>query len=372
MWKRLRQLWPGPRVRNRVLVASAMLVIAILAFCWGRRGALPEATANPPDVAMIQDRPTASNLGSDYSKRVIAYIYNNIPITREELGEYLIARFGKQRSDFLINRRIVELACQAKGIYVSDVEVENQLKEDLAGLSVPRPLTQKEFETSILRRFNKTLFEWKEDVIRPKLAMEKLCRQRVVVTEEDVRNAFEAKYGEKVKCRWLVLPADERNKDKIWAEVRQSDAAFTDWAKKQFMHPLASTGGEAPPIHRHFSNAEIEREAFSLKPGEVSRILQLPPPEKYFVILKCDGQIGADTNKRLEEERLKLSNEVAAFKLQQEIPKAFQELRAQAKPVNFLVDTVRQEDLESYSKKEIGLRDSSIPEGPRAAPPPSK
>ena len=38
----------------------------------------------------------------------MATIYGNIPITREELGEFLISRFGADRLEFLVNRKIVE------------------------------------------------------------------------------------------------------------------------------------------------------------------------------------------------------------------------------------------------------------------------
>lgn len=373
MLKRLQPLWPGAQVRNRAFVAAAMLAIGVLAFCWGRRGGMVKA--DPPEHSSFQDRPITPGGNTDYNKRVVAYIHNNIPITREELGEYLIARFGAQRVDFLINRRILEMACQAKGITVTDRDVENQLRIDLTGLGTAGgAILPKDFEEKILRPRGKTLYEWKEDVIRPKLAMAKLCDKLVAVTDEDVRKHFEARYGEKVECRWMVLDPNDTRKDEIWAESSRSEEKFQYWAKQQPHSALASQGGKAPPIHRHFAVDIIEKEAFGLKPGEVSRLIQMPPPDKSWVILKCDGRIPTDTTKNIEVERLALLKEVKEIKLQAEIPKVFAELRKQANPIVFLRDQVRQDELERDVRRNISQVSAEQPrnltEGPRDVPPP--
>ena len=104
-------------------------------------------------------------------------------ITREELGEYLIARHGADRLQHLVNKRIIELACQAHGIQVSDKEIDAALAEDLASLKV----SAKEFEEKTLKDYGKSLYEWREDVIRPKLYMTKLCQDSVDVTPDDLK-----------------------------------------------------------------------------------------------------------------------------------------------------------------------------------------
>src|SRR5262249_7487889 len=146
--------------------------------------------------------PVAAEPPSDYARRVVAYIHGNIPITREELGEYLIARVGADKLDLLINKRIIDHACQQKGIQVDDAEVEAALAEDVKGLNVNRA----EFVNKLLKHYNKTLYEWKEDVIRPRLLLTKLCRDRVFVTNDDLLQAFEAYYGEKVDCKMIMWP----------------------------------------------------------------------------------------------------------------------------------------------------------------------
>src|SRR5690349_10833924 len=107
--------------RSRLLLGVGFLGLAALTVFWGRHGSLSRATANPPvppQAAAQHDSPPppAGGPSSDYSHRVVAYIYDTIPITREELGEYLIARMGKERLGNLVNKRIIEQVCQQKGI----------------------------------------------------------------------------------------------------------------------------------------------------------------------------------------------------------------------------------------------------------------
>ncbi len=47
----VKAVWPGRQMRGRLLVGLGMCGVAVLAFCWGRQGALSEAQANPPTDA---------------------------------------------------------------------------------------------------------------------------------------------------------------------------------------------------------------------------------------------------------------------------------------------------------------------------------
>jgi parvulin-like peptidyl-prolyl isomerase len=360
----LKGLTFGRQTRRRMLLASCFAGVAALAFFWGRHGGLSQAKATPPSGdPFLPQVPVAPVSTSDYSRRVVAYIYNNIPITREELGEYLIARLGAERVDYLVNHRIIERACRTKGIEISDAEINAQLADDVKGMGI----TVADFDAKVLKRFNKTLFEYREDVIRPKLALAKFCRDRVSVTADDLKKAYEAKYGDKVQCRMIVLSKeDSRRKDEVYERVRKSDADFDHEARSQFIPALASKGGEVPPIHRHFPDPEVEKEAFSLRPGEVSSVLGLP--DGTFVILKCVKHIEADTTKRMEDVHMELHKEIFEQKLAQEVPRVFQELRKAASPVVFLRKQVTQEDLERTTRQYLAPASASAPPPAVSAP----
>ena len=364
MVRRLQVLFPRQALR-RLLYAAGFAAVAALAFVCGRLGGLSQARATPPaGDPFIAQLPLTPASSSDYGRRVVAYIYNNIPITREDLGEYLIARIGADRVEFLVNQRIIEHACRAKGVQITDAEIDAQLREEVDALKI----TVAEFESKILKRFNKTLYEYREDKIRPQLAMAKFCRDRVTVTGDDLKNAFEAKYGDKVECRMIVFgPSEQARAYDIYAKVRNDDAAFDSEVRAQtFIPVLGAKNGEVPPIHRHFGDPHIEKEAFQLKPGEVSSVMELK--DKTFVILKCVKHIPADTTKKMDEERPKLYKEVFDQKLAMQVPVVFQELRRQATPVVFLRKQVTQEDLERTTQKLLNPAGTNSPTASTAPP----
>jgi parvulin-like peptidyl-prolyl isomerase len=330
-----------------------VVTLAGLAYCGGRFGPAPKATAVPP--APPQTAAPAAP-ATDYSRRAVAYIFGNIMISREELGEYLIARQGADRLNFLVNRRIIEHACREKGVTVTNAEVEQALAEDLKSLNV----NLKDFESKILKSHQKTLFEWKEDVIRPKLQMRKLCLPTVRVTEEDIKDAFQAYYGEKVKCRMIMFPpgaGQDQIATKVWEKIHDNEDEFARAARQQASVQLAAKAGDIPPIGWHTTGDDrLERAAFRLRPGEVSEVLQFP---QGYVILKCDARIPADTTKKLDNERAMLEKEIIEKKLVNEaIPKFFAELQKRANAKLFL---------QKYRTEEEWLRDIQQ-ELPVAAP----
>jgi hypothetical protein len=331
MWKRLRNRLPSWAAGRRVVLLGGTAVLVVLAFCWGRWGAVPAANGDPPRQGIQEITPPWAR--PECANRPVAFIYGNVPITREDLGEYLIARYGPERVDFLVNRTIIDRECRAKGITVTDAEVEAQLIDDLRSYNITKV---EDFVRVVLNRFHKTLYEYKEDVIRPKLAMIKLVRPTITISLKDEEDAFEAHYGPKVQCRMIVLPKEMplHQKQEIWTRVSKSEEEFDKVAKTQFIQPLAATAGDAPPIHRHFGDEQVEREAFSLKPGDVSKLLDMK--DGTTVILKCVKLIDEDKSHRLEDERLKLHKECMEVRLLQEIPRYFQKLRAAADPRIFL------------------------------------
>src|SRR5262249_15526945 len=130
---------------------------------------------------------------SDYSQRIVAKIYGDLNITREELGEYLIARFGHGKVELMVNHRIIEEAAKKRKVTVTDAEVEASIEDDLKRMKMDRAT----FVKQILKGRRQTLYEFKEDVVRPTLMLKKMCQGEIKVEDEEIKRAFEAQYGEK-------------------------------------------------------------------------------------------------------------------------------------------------------------------------------
>jgi len=286
-----------------------------LNFSWKAAG-MALALAGAARAQVAAPTPLPATVANDPGQaRVVAYIYETIPITREELGEYLIARFGTERLDLLVNKRIIEIECRKAGVDITQAEIDEKLNNDLAGLNVDR----KTFVDQVLARYKKTLFEWREDVLRPQLLLAKLVRSRVKITDEDLKKAHDAYYGEKVECRLIMWQkGEEKAAMSAYGKIRDSDEEFTRAARGQKSPSLASAAGRIRPIGRNTTgNDELEKAAFALQAGEVSALIGTP---EGIVCVKCDKRIPADTKEVFEK------------KVNAEIPVVFAEMRKRANP----------------------------------------
>src|SRR5205085_11614565 len=109
-------------------------------------------------------------------------------------------------------------------------------------------------------------------------------------------------------------------------ELRQkAEEAFDRKARSQAVPQLASSGGKIQPI-AHFAGVqeEVEKEAFSLRPGETSRMIGTP---EGTVILKCDKLIPANAEVKFEAVRGTLYKAVFDRRVAEEIPKYMTMLR---------------------------------------------
>ncbi|MFO0935007.1 MAG: peptidylprolyl isomerase [Gemmataceae bacterium] len=267
--------------------------------------------------------------------RVVAYIYGNVPITREELGDFLIARGGYDKIDLLINRKIIETECAKRKITVTPQEMEAVLNEDMKGLS----LEKDQFLSQLLPRYNKTYYELMEDVIKPRLQLKKLCQDQVKVSDEDLRKQYESIYGEKRRIQIVMWPKDQlKVAQEQFAKARISQEEFDRVARNQAQPSLASSAGHVLPITKYQTGKDevIERSAFKLKPGEISEILEIKG-QPAFAIIKLHEIIAPDPKITFESKKEELYKAAFDKKVEEYIPEYFSELKKQANPTMPLI-----------------------------------
>src|SRR5262249_47821912 len=155
-----------------------------------------------------------------------------------------------------------------------DADVEASLDEDIKPMNIDRAT----FVKHVLKQRHQNLYEYKEDVVRPALMLKRMCESEIKVEEEELKRAFESKYGERVACRLIMWPEDQfRVAQRAWPEIRNSEAKFAELAAQQPTAQLASVGGRIDPIAKGVAKDDtVEKIAFRLKPGEVSELFPLP------------------------------------------------------------------------------------------------
>ncbi|MGF1583070.1 MAG: hypothetical protein ACFCD0_27435 [Gemmataceae bacterium] len=332
MWKKIKGLavlWPKGLDLPRVCWIAGVVGLVVIAFFLGQHWSVAQSGLSRGSSAAAG---TLSELRQNYGSpsEPVAYIHGNVPITRQDLGEYLISRFGPERLRLLVNQEIIKMHCRKHGIIVTAPEVESRLVKHLNVMGV-RSLS--EFKKIVLKKVGMTIFQYKEDVIRPKLALEKLCRKtkRIKVTPKDLKIRFEQKYGEKVECEMIAFSKGMNFRDltEIRTRILKNPNEWKNQARKQPLAHIAAKEGKIPPIYKHYPNPLIEQTAFSLQNDAISGLLRMP--DDSYVLLKCIKRLPPDTRHSFSDEQLQLQQEVFHEKLYAEIPKLFQELESEAR-----------------------------------------
>lgn len=297
-------------------------LLACAAVAWGL-GLAADARGQQPPAAKPAD---------DYATRPVAYIHGNVPVTRAEFGEFLMARGGVDKLELFVNKKIIEHECARRGVAVTEKELLAALDEDLKGISVKKD----DFVKVVLPRYGKSLYEWMEDVIKPRLLLSKLCRDRVQVADEDVAKQFEREYGEKRRVQIIMWPKGDDLKaiEKEYAKIRTSQEEFDRAARGMANPSLAASAGHIKPICRHTyaEDKRVEDVAFQLQVGQVSEIIGT---SQGYVVLKLHEVLPKDDKVKLEDVRERLRRQAFDELMTQEIPKYFAELKKAAAP-NFI------------------------------------
>jgi hypothetical protein len=259
----------------------------------------------------------------------VATIFGDVPVSRDEFADYLIRKYGKKELEQFVNKQIIAHAFKQKGFTLKAEDVAAALEEDCKGLG----MTRAEFAKTVLPRYGKTLEDWAKDVIEPRLMMERLCKEKMhPVTEAELRQAFEAKHGEKVQCRIVHWRKDDEAEARKGYEKLLGGEDFERLARRSSEPALARSHGLVAPIPRTpapGADEKVHPAVMKLKVGELSPLLETADG---WVVIKCEGVIPVDKTKSFETEKPVLLPEVVRAKIERELPKLLKELKQQANP----------------------------------------
>ncbi len=244
-----------------------IVFLLLLSFC-----CLVHASATEPSGDLPLAKPAA--------------IVNGTNISDAELADACLARYGSLVVGALINKVIIEQACERNGVAVTTADVDNEISEMSRRFNVPRD----KWTALIQRERGVTEKQYREDIVWPMIALRRLAKGSLDPTDEQLRKQFQNQYGPTVKARIIVL-GSQKDAEETRTEVLHDPDSFGIVAREKSVDiGSASVGGWVQPI-RHFSGSpDFESAAFALSDSEISKVVQVADQ---FIIIKCEGHLPA-------------------------------------------------------------------------------
>lgn len=292
-------------------------------------GAAPNAATPAPGGA----RPAAV---TNPDLKVVALV-NGEQLTRQDLARECVRRYGKEVLESMVNKHLILQACQQQGITITQQDVEDEIDRIARKFN----LAKDRWLQLLQDERNVSPAEYRREIIWPTLALRTLSADRIQVSEAEIQKAFESEYGPAVRARLISVSSRKKAED-LHKKAMANPAEFNNLAKDGSEDASASVMGLIPPIRKHLGDANMERIAFSLKPGQISPII---PVADMHVILKCEEQVEATYlgGERLKQVRVQLTDRIRDQKMRSASGELFKKLQQEAKVINVLNDPALQQ-----------------------------
>ncbi len=270
----------------------------------------------------------------------VAAVINGNQVSLGELAELCLERHGEEVLQGTINRRLLEQECRRRKIEISEADLDAEISRAAGAMLEPREDGTPDVEKwlkMVTKEQGISVALYRHDSVWPTVALKKLAGDSVEVSEEDLHRGFEANYGERVRCRAIVLN-NQRRAQQVWEKARQNPTVeyFGDLAEQYSIEPGSrALRGEVPPIQRYGGQPILEKEAFSLKPNELSSIVQVG---NRYVILFCESRT-QPMPVEFEEVRDYIYQDIREKKTRIAMAQFFEHLKDQAAIDNFLAGT---------------------------------
>jgi parvulin-like peptidyl-prolyl isomerase len=265
---------------------------------------------------------------------------NGDRITMKELGEECLLRHGDEVLELEISQMLLEQAVKKANITVTQADIDAEIRHAAELSGVVDAQGNADFEkwfAAITQEQKMDKDQYIRDAVWPSAALKKLTASSVEVSEEDINKSFEANFGERVRCRAIVLGTMRRAQE-VWEKARRNPSIeyFSDLAEEYSIEPTSKTlRGEVPPIQRFGGQPELEKAAFALQEGQLSGIVQV---RDKFLVLRCEGRT-EPVKVSLDVVREDLSRDIYEKKLRIAMSEKYDSIRETSRIDNFLAGT---------------------------------
>lgn len=314
------------------------------------RQASPARTSPAPVTRPAGSNTVANNAAQPQSLKVMAVV-NGQQITRQDLANECLRRYGKDVLESIVNKHLIWQACQKHKIAITDQDVETEIEQMASKFGLPKDrwLTMLERERDIAPD------RYRREIIWPTLALRRLANEQIVVTDDELRKAFESEYGPKVKVR-MISVSNKAKAEEARTRALAAPAKFGDLAKEVSEDAnTAAARGVVPPIRKHLGYGEVEQAAFALKEGEISPII---PVANQYLILKCEKHLPESyvSSTQMEQIRTQLRDQIRDNKLRTAAADIFKKLQDDSQIVNVYNDPRLQQQMPGVAATINGIQ----------------
>ncbi|TWT47338.1 peptidylprolyl isomerase [Botrimarina hoheduenensis] len=297
-----------PDRRRWWLAASATLALGALVV-----GRLlignPVAEAAPGDTQTSHRAPATQAGAATTPQQEVMALVNGQDIRRETLIQGCVERHGEGVLESLVNKRLIDHHCRKRGLTVTDADIDAELDR----MAKRFKLGREQWLELLEQQRGVSAAEYQRDILWPTLALRKLAGSELVVSDAELKKAYETRFGPGVQVR-LIVVSDAQKAQQVQREAAARPAEF---ARLAMQHSedinSASIGGLIQPIRLHVGEAAIERAAFSMQADEVSKVITVGPQH---AIIKCEGHVPA-RNVAMAQVRAELEEEIREGKLRE-------------------------------------------------------
>ena len=286
---------------------------------------------------------------------------NGEAITRQQLSDECIARKGEEILETLVNRKLIDQMMRAKKIEVTAAEVDAEIErvaQTVAGVS------KEQWLRSLAKERNISPAQYSRDIIYPAMALRKLAAPRVQITDQDIKDALESQYGDKLVYRMIMSNSVDHAK-LLWEDLKKNPGRFENLARTSpySVDPATRAEGGKPtngPLARHSYPREVSDRVFAQlvdgdpddknpehkpKDGDISGPIQVT--DQMWVVVKREAVLPSkpyDASNPAIDKQIRES--IFESKIQQHMEELFSEMSRTAAIENKLTGSVKTADNE--------------------------
>ncbi|WP_404309842.1 peptidylprolyl isomerase [Neorhodopirellula lusitana] len=221
----------------------------------------------------------------------VAAIINGQQISIAAVADKCIKRHGEEVLEGEINRKLLAQALKSSGKTVTQADIDQEITRAAISYGYIRSDGKADTDAwmqTIVSQGKSTEKIYVQDAVWPSVALKKLVEDSVQLSQDDMQKGFASAFGPRAEVLAIVL-SDQRTAQKVWEMARDnaSEDFFGQLAEQYSIEPTSSSNfGKVPPIRQFGGQPAIEKEAFAMKPGELSGIIATG--DKY-IVLRCQG-----------------------------------------------------------------------------------